>query len=185
MAELGLLTSEIVSAFVSKNRVAPNDLGALISATYAALAGTSVPVVEPGEDLRKTPSEIRRSITSDALISFIDGKKYRMLKRHIRTNNMTPAQYFEKFGLDNSYPLTAPGYSAARSALAKSIGLGKKISATAAPAAPEPAPKAPAAPRKAKAAPDTAGVGATVPKAKRTPKERPPGAIDPTEETFS
>lgn len=182
MAELGLLTSEIVSAFVSKNRVAPNDLGALISATYAALAGTSVPVVEPGEDLKKTSAEIRRSISPDGLISFINGQRFKSLRRHLHSNGHTPQSYRLTYGLGENYPMVSESYSAQRSELAKSIGLGRRISAT---AAPEPAPKAPAAPRKAKAAPDTAGVGATVPKAKRTPKERPPGAIDPSEETFS
>jgi len=121
------MTAGIVSAYVSNNAVSVQDLPALISATYAALAGAGEPVApSPAEAATKaTPAQIRKSITPDALISFEDGKSYKTLKRHLTTQGITVAEYKAKWGLPQDYPTTAPAYSEARSAMAKALGLGQ------------------------------------------------------------
>ncbi|MCJ2123143.1 MucR family transcriptional regulator [Methylobacterium sp. J-077] len=150
------LTAGLVSAYVSNNHLQPSEIANLIANTHAALAGLGhgsapeAPTVE-----RLTPSQIRKSITPDALISFIDGKPYKTLKRHLTGNGMTIEQYRERYGLPRDYPSTAASYSEQRSALAKSLGLGqqrKKVAPkTAAPAAAvSEKPKRAGRPRKAK-----------------------------------
>jgi predicted transcriptional regulator len=122
------LTASIVSAFVGNdaNRAAQSELPSLIKATFAALMGLGEPEVVAVDAVSKpTASQIRKSITSDALISFEDGKGYKTLKRHLTTHGMTVAQYKAKWGLPNDYPTTAPAYSQARSAMAKALGLGQ------------------------------------------------------------
>jgi predicted transcriptional regulator len=120
------LTAEIVSSYVDANRVAPADVAALVQSTFAVLNSLGQSGVEQPEVAAKpTAAKIRRSITPDALISFIDGRPYRMLKRHLRTAGLTPEEYRRRFGLPTDYPLTAPSYSALRSALAVSRGLGR------------------------------------------------------------
>lgn len=120
------LTAEIVSAFVGNNSVSVTDLPALIKSVYASLQGVEAPQVAEAESVTKpTAAQIRKSITPDALISFEDGKPYKTLKRHLTTHGMTVAEYKAKWGLPNDYPTTAPAYSAARSAMAKSLGLGQ------------------------------------------------------------
>lgn len=133
MAEyLTELTADIVSAYVEHNSVAASDLPALINSTFAALSGIGEPVVEVTERAPKaTVAQVRKSLTPDKLISFIDGKGYSMLKRHLAVHGLTPAAYREKFGLPADYPLVAASYAAKRSALALKAGLGRK-------AAPEP-----------------------------------------------
>jgi predicted transcriptional regulator len=161
------MTAGIVCGYVEKNRVAPNDLPALIASIYASLSGIDLPAEPEIEAPKKlTPAMIRKSITPDALISFEDGRPSRMLKRHLSVLGLTPQGYREKWGLPIDYPVTAPSYSAARSALAKAAGLGGKGRGGAAKpvAAPVVAPKAAAKPR--------------VTKAKAT--MRPVGAIDPS-----
>jgi predicted transcriptional regulator len=121
------LTTEIVSAYVEKNPVAASELPALIQSTYAALAGASNPtpaVVAP--ETKATAAQIRKSITPDALVSFEDGKSYKSLKRHIKSRGMTIDEYKTKWGLPQDYPLVAASYSAKRSNLARSLGLGRK-----------------------------------------------------------
>ncbi|MCJ2021720.1 MucR family transcriptional regulator [Methylobacterium sp. E-065] len=130
-------TAEIVSAYVSRNSVRPADMAELIASTHTALTGlgqssaTEAPATE-----RLTPAQIRKSVTPDAIISFIDGKPYKALKRHLNGNGMTIEQYRERFGLPRDYPSTAANYSAQRSALAKNFGLGQQRK-KAAPAAEE------------------------------------------------
>ncbi|EEF21865.1 Transcriptional regulatory protein ros, putative [Ricinus communis] len=121
------LTAEIVANYVANNSTPVNDLPSLIKATHDALAGIeSGASAEPEEAVAKvTPAQIRKSITPDALISFIDGKPYKTLKRHLTTHGTTIAEYKAKYGLPNDYPTTAPNYSAARSAMAKELGLGQ------------------------------------------------------------
>ncbi len=113
----------IVSAYVSNNSVALADVPALIVAVHEAL-------VNPGGTPKKplTPAvPIKKSITPDYLICLDDGKKLKMLKRHLRTAyNMSPDEYRARWGLKDDYPMTAPAYAKERSALAKKIGLGKK-----------------------------------------------------------
>ena len=122
------LTADIVSAYVANNTVSSGDIPSLISDIHSALvrvsAGQEIPVVlEPA----KPAVSIKKSITSDYIICLEDGKKFKSLKRHLRTAyNMSPEQYREKWGLPQDYPMVAPNYAEARSQLAKQMGLGQK-----------------------------------------------------------
>jgi predicted transcriptional regulator len=121
------LTARIVSAYVSYNSVAANDLPALIDQVHTALArvsgGQSDVVAEP---LRPAIA-LKKSVTADHIVCLEDGKKFKSLKRHLRTQyNMTPEQYREKWNLAPDYPMVAPNYAAARSQLAKEMGLGQQ-----------------------------------------------------------
>lgn len=124
---LHLLTSEIVAAYLARNDVDPLGLPDLIRTVHAALAGAHA-AVEPQAVAPKkaTPAQIRKSITPTALISFEDGKSYKMLRRHLTGRGLTPVDYREKWGLPRDYPVTAPDYAAMRSAMAIRIGLGAK-----------------------------------------------------------
>jgi predicted transcriptional regulator len=128
------LTADIVAAYLDSNKLNQDQIPALIQAVHAALTGAEAPEEGPAATQAPTRAQIRRSITDGALISFEDAKPYKMLKRHLSTLGLTPAQYREKWGLPVDYPMTAPGYSAARSALAKSSGLGVKSRVQKAPA---------------------------------------------------
>lgn len=120
------LTADVVAAFVGNNSVAVTDIPNLIKTVHAALSGAEAPALEPAEEtVKPTAGQIRKSITPDALISFLDGKPYKTLKRHLTTHGVTIAEYKAKFGLPNDYPTTAPAYSEARSAMAKALGLGQ------------------------------------------------------------
>ena len=137
------LTATVVGAFVGNNSVAVTDLPALIKATHAAFAGVENGGVDAAEDLDKpTASQIKKSITADGLVSFLDGKSYKTLKRHLRTHGLTVEAYKARFGLPATYPIVASNYSAARSAMAKSLGLGQGGRRAKAKAAEPPAPKA-------------------------------------------
>jgi predicted transcriptional regulator len=121
------LTAEIVSAFVSNNSVPVPGLADLIHAVHQGTLGLGQPsAVVPDEVAKATPAQIKKSITDDALISFEDGKGYKTLKRHPAGRGLTPKAYRAKHGLPVDYPMTAPGYSARRSAMAQSFGLGQK-----------------------------------------------------------
>nr|WP_249729896.1 MucR family transcriptional regulator [Chelatococcus sp. YT9] len=121
------LTADIVSAYVSNNTVGPSDVAAMIGEVHAALARvTSGPIEEPVE-APKPAISIKKSITPDYLICLEDGKKFKSLKRHLRTQyDITPEQYREKWGLPSDYPMVAPNYAKARSQLAKDMGLGQQ-----------------------------------------------------------
>lgn len=120
------MTAEIVAAYVGSNTVAANQIPGLISSVHSALANINEPPPAPEpETTKKTPAQVRKSITPDALISFEDGKPYKTLKRHLAGRGLTIAEYKTKWGLPNDYPSTAPNYSAQRSALAKQLGLGQ------------------------------------------------------------
>ncbi len=121
------LAADIVSAYVSNNSVPLADLPGLINDVHAALTrvGTG-PVETPVEPLKPAVAP-KKSILADHLICLEDGKKFKSLKRHLRTQyNMTPEQYREKWGLPPDYPMVAPNYAEARSRLAKEMGLGQK-----------------------------------------------------------
>lgn len=125
-------TIELVSAYVSNSntRLSGEELQALIRDTFATLsslggATTAAAATEP-ESAPKSKAEIKKSIGTENLISFEDGKPYKSLKRHLATRGLTPQSYREKHGLPADYPMTHPAYSARRSELAKSIGLGSK-----------------------------------------------------------
>ena len=121
------LTVGLVSAYVANNSVPAAELATLIATTHAALAGLGGSATPATPAVAKaTPAQIRKSITHGALISFEDGKPYKTLKRHLNGNGLTIEQYRERFGLPRDYPSTAASYSAQRSALAKSLGLGNQ-----------------------------------------------------------
>jgi predicted transcriptional regulator len=120
------LAAEIVSAFVSNNSVPVAELPALIGNVHAALRNVGNPVQKQVEAKPAPPVPIRRSVTPDYLISLEDGKQYRSLKRHLTRLGLTPEQYREKWGLPRDYPMVAPNYSAKRSELARSFGLGQQ-----------------------------------------------------------
>ncbi len=124
--ELLGLTSQIVSAHVSNNTVAVVDLPGLIEQVYKTL--TAVGSGAEGAGDRPTPAvPAKRSITPDFLICLEDGKKLKMLKRHLKTAyNMTPEEYRERWGLPPDYPMVSPNYAKQRSKLAKQIGLGTR-----------------------------------------------------------
>ena len=132
------LTSEIVAAYAGNNTVAIGDLPGLIKSVFATL--TSAGQAEAKEPEALTPAvPIKRSVGSDFIVCLEDGKKLKMLKRHLATRyHMTPAEYRSRWGLAADYPMVAPAYAEQRSALAKKIGLGRKP----APAASQPAPVA-------------------------------------------
>ena len=127
------LTAAIVSAYVSKNSVPMANLAELVASVHASLAKLEVSP-EPEKSALVPAVPIRKSVTKDYIISLEDGRKFKSLKRHLATHyGMTPDQYRQKWGLPADYPMVAPSYAATRSALARSIGLGRKE----APAAPE------------------------------------------------
>ncbi|WP_376989436.1 MucR family transcriptional regulator [Bosea sp. R86505] len=148
-AELLELTTSIVSAYVSNNNVQPADLVGLIASTYSALAGLGSEGA-PAPAAALIPAvPIRKSVTPDAIICLEDGKKFKSLKRHLNTSyGLSPEQYRVKWGLPADYPMVAPAYAEARSALAKSMGLGRKAAVG---SAPKPAPRAKTARAKASA----------------------------------
>jgi predicted transcriptional regulator len=124
------LAAEIVSAYVSNNPVPPAELPALIARVHAAVsnlstAGGSAAAAADAEVDKPTPAQIRKSIRDDGIMSFIDGKTYKTLKRHLTSHGLDPRSYRERYGLPADYPMTAPSYAAQRSALAKAIGLGQ------------------------------------------------------------
>ena len=119
------LTTDLVSAYVSNNPVPASDLPALIASTHAALTGLGNAGAPAAPEVEKpTPAQIRKSITPDALTSFIDGKPYKTLKRHLTGNGLTIEEYRARYGLPRDYPTTAASYSALRSEMAHKIGLG-------------------------------------------------------------
>jgi predicted transcriptional regulator len=119
------LTAQIVSAHVSNNSVSPDALPSLIQEVYKTLAGVGK---EPAEPERPQPAvPVKRSVFPDHIVCLEDGKKLKMLKRHLKTAyNMTPEQYRDRWDLGSDYPMVAPNYAKHRSSLAKKIGLGTK-----------------------------------------------------------
>jgi predicted transcriptional regulator len=120
-------TAEIVAAYVSNNTVATSDLAGLMREVHAALVGAATGTGEEGASAAKPAVPVRKSVTPDYVICLEDGRKFRSLKRHLRTQyNMTPEEYREKWGLPPDYPMVAPNYAQARSQLAKQMGLGQQ-----------------------------------------------------------
>ena len=119
------LAADIVSAFVSNNKVGAEELGPMIQQVYRAL-DEAASGAKPAEAAPLTPAvSVKKSITPDYLISLEDGQKYKSLKRHLSTRGMTPDDYRTKWGLPRDYPMVASSYSAQRSQLAKALGLGQ------------------------------------------------------------
>ncbi|HXC90462.1 MAG TPA: MucR family transcriptional regulator [Stellaceae bacterium] len=124
--ELLRMTADVVAAYVSNNTLPTGQLAEVINAVYRSLKGLEEPVAEPTPEPAKPAVPIRKSITPDYLICLEDGKKLKMLKRHLRsTYNMTPDEYRARWGLAPDYPMVAPNYAEQRSAFAKKIGLGR------------------------------------------------------------
>ena len=121
------LTADIVSAYVANNSVPSADLPALIGQVHSALTRVSSGQSESPSEPPKPAVSVKKSITPDHIVCLEDGKKFKSLKRHLRTQySMTPEQYREKWGLPPDYPMVAPNYAAARSQLAKKMGLGQQ-----------------------------------------------------------
>ncbi len=128
--ELAELTSEIVASYVTKNSVRTGDLPALIVSIYQTLELLGQAAIPTATIELKPAVPIKKSITDDFIISLEDGRKFKSLKRHLTAEyGMTPSQYRDKWGLPADYPMVAPAYAKQRSALAKSLGLGRKASA--------------------------------------------------------
>lgn len=119
------LTTGIVASYVQNNRIAANELPDLIQKVHGALTRVGEPLPAASETAKASASQIRKSVTPEALISFEDGKPYRLLKRHLNTLGLTPQQYRAKWGLPPDYPMTAPAYAQRRSEFAKAAGLGR------------------------------------------------------------
>ncbi|WP_297509359.1 MucR family transcriptional regulator [uncultured Caulobacter sp.] len=120
------MTAGIVSAYVGNNMVATADLPALIKQVHAALTTVGAPAAEPAQAPKEPAVPIKKSVTPDFLICLEDGRKFKSLKRHLRTKyDMTPEEYRAKWGLPKDYPMVAPNYAEARSSLAKQMGLGQ------------------------------------------------------------
>lgn len=122
--DLIALTADIVAAFLEGNKVAADELPALIRAVHDSLAAPDAPPAAPETPIRLTPAQMRKSITPNGLVSFEDGKTYQTLKRHLTTRGLTVQAYKDKWGLPKDYPMTSSAYAAKRSALAKAAGLG-------------------------------------------------------------
>jgi predicted transcriptional regulator len=121
------LTAEIVSAYVSNNAVVATDLPSLIGEVYQALTQVTSNISPPEREELKPAVTVKKSVTPDYIVCLEDGKKFKSLKRHLRTHyNLSPEEYREKWGLPHDYPMVAPNYAAARSALAKKMGLGTR-----------------------------------------------------------
>ena len=124
--ELLRMTAEVVSAYVSNNTLATGQLGDVIQSVYNSLRGLEGHVAEPPAEPLRPAVPIRKSVTPEFLICLEDGKKFKSLKRHLRTKyNMSPEEYRAKWGLPKDYPMVAPNYAKARSDLAKQMGLGQ------------------------------------------------------------
>lgn len=125
--ELVELTAKIVSAYVSNNAVVATELPHLISETHAALSRATGYIVQPEREEQKPKVPVKKSVMPDHIVCLEDGKKFKSLKRHLRTHyNLSPGEYREKWGLPHDYPMVAPNYAQARSDLAKRMGLGTR-----------------------------------------------------------
>ena len=130
-ADLRELTAEVVSAYVSNNSVPMSDLPGLISQVYTALGDTrsAEAPAQPAEK-PKPAVPVKKSVTDDYIVCLEDGKQFKSLKRHLSSKyDMTPEEYRQRWGLPADYPMVAPAYAAARSKLAREMGLGRKAGA--------------------------------------------------------
>ena len=124
--ELLRMTTDVVAAYVRNNTLPTTQLAEVINAVYRSLKSLECPVAQVPPEPLKPAVPIRRSVTAEFLICLEDGKKLKMLKRHLRsTYNMTPDEYRAKWGLAPDYPMVAPNYAERRSEFAKKIGLGR------------------------------------------------------------
>ena len=125
------ITADIIAAYVANNRVEPDALPHLIGTIHRAISGLGMPEPEAADaPTPVTKAQIRNSIRPDSLVSFIDGKPYKLLKRHLTKLGFTPEEYCLRFGLPSDYPMVAADYTAVRSAWAKKNGLGRTAKLT-------------------------------------------------------
>ena len=125
--EILQMTTDIVSAYVSHNELQGSQIPDVIRSVYGTLNAQRAGDGSTSQEALKPAVSIRRSVTPDYIVCLEDGKKLKMLKRHLRTTyNMTPEEYRAKWGLPADYPMVSPNYAAQRSAFAKKIGLGRK-----------------------------------------------------------
>ena len=125
--ELTSLTADVVAAYVAHNVISGDKLPDFIGSVYAALGKASLQAVEPPKVELAPAVPVKKSVTQDYIICLEDGKKFKSLKRHLKTHyGLSPEEYREKWGLARDYPMVAPAYAAARSSLAKSMGLGRR-----------------------------------------------------------
>lgn len=121
------LAADIVSAYVSNNSVPASDLPGLINEVHSALLRVTTGAAPAAPEALRPAVPVKKSVTNDFIVCLEDGKKFKSLKRHLRTQyNMSPEEYREKWGLPPDYPMVAPAYAKARSALAKQMGLGQQ-----------------------------------------------------------
>ncbi|MCJ2088573.1 MucR family transcriptional regulator [Methylobacterium sp. E-005] len=118
-------TVRLVAAYVSSNTVPPSSVPPILTSVHAALTALVQPAgpATPLSD-RPTPAEIRKSVQHEGLTSFIDGRSYKTLKRHLKAHGLTPDQYRTRYGLPTDYPMAAPGYAARRSEIARAVQFG-------------------------------------------------------------
>ena len=126
------LVAQVASAYFSQSHVTPSDIPTVVGQIAASLrAVVDIESVEESAEAaapaKATSGQVRKSLTPEALISFEDGKSYKTLKRHLAGRGLTPDQYRQKWGLPSDYPMVSPNYSAARSQMAKALGLGRKV----------------------------------------------------------
>jgi len=125
--ELLKLASDIVAAYVSNNPVPVSELPSMIKSVHSTLGGLSGATSTDIQTAQKPAVTVKKSITPEYIICLEDGKKFKSLKRHLRTHyDLSPEEYREKWGLPHDYPMVAPNYAAARSDLAKRMGLGQR-----------------------------------------------------------
>jgi predicted transcriptional regulator len=142
--ELLNLTTNIVAAFAGHHTVAMGDFPGLIASVFTALRTAGQAEATKAEAPPAPAVPIRKSVTADFLICLEDGKKLKMLKRHLQTRyNMTPEEYRRRWDLPRDYPMVAPAYAEQRASVAKRIGLGRKVAPAPQPPEPPPAPKEP------------------------------------------
>lgn len=124
-SSLAEMTSDIVAAYVGANPVPANELPRLIEVVHATLQQLSAPAERSNSEERAPAVPVKKSVTDEFIVCLEDGKKFKSLKRHLRTRYaMTPEEYRQRWGLPHDYPMVAPNYAKARSALAKRMGLG-------------------------------------------------------------
>ena len=118
---------DVVAAYVSNNQISSGQISEVINSVYGSLMGLDGTPLEAAAEFQKPAVSVRKSVTPDYIICLEDGKKLKMLKRHLRTTyNLTPEEYRTKWGLPSDYPMVAPNYAKQRSQFAKDIGLGRK-----------------------------------------------------------
>ena len=127
-AQILRMVTDVIASYLKKNPVAASELPDVIGSVYAALSGKPAEPAEPAEQRPEPAVSVKRSVTPDYIVCLEDGKKLKMLKRHLRTTyNMTPDEYRAKWGLPPDYPMVAPAYANRRSEFAKQIGLGRGV----------------------------------------------------------